>query len=124
MPEDAYQQPVVSSSGKGGSAVGSSSRKSKGAAASLRKGSGATSRWTASNSGGGLTSTTKGGGPTYISGPRIIVFIVGGASYSELRVCRDITEREGREVIIGSTSLISAEEFIEDLKKLQRQSNA
>jgi syntaxin-binding protein 1 len=123
MPEDAYMQPTtgkgsVTSSRKGKAGV------SSGAAASLRKGSGATSRWTASTVAISTTGNKKAGGATYISGPRIIVFIVGGASYAELRTCRDITDQEGREVIVGSTALLSPQEFIEDLKKLQQQSNA
>jgi syntaxin-binding protein 1 len=50
------------------------------------------------------------------------VFVIGGASYSELRVCREITENHGREVILGSTALISAKDFISDLTKLSQQS--
>lgn len=87
-------------------------KKSGGVASSARK-SGATSRWSTS---GGPSKKTSG--PSHLSGPRIIVFVIGGACYSELRVCREVMEREGREVILGSTAFISANEFIEDLSKL------
>lgn len=91
-------------------------KKVGGIASSARRSAGATSRWSAS------TSNKKASGPTYISGPRILVFVIGGATYSELRVCRDITETQGREVILGTTAFISSNDFISDLTKLSQQS--
>ena len=118
MPEEAYTQP---STGKA-SATGRKGKAGSGVASSVRKSNaGATSRWSTASATG---NKKQGGGPLNLSGPRIIVFIIGGASYSELRVCRDITEQQGREVIIGSTALLSAQDFINDLTKLQLQSQA
>ena len=82
----------------------------------------------ASSSVGGLASSARrrsqgnkkrpGNGPTHYVGGRNIVFMVGGLSFSELRVIRDVMERESREIIAGSTKFISPGEFIDDLKTL------
>ncbi|MBA0806123.1 hypothetical protein Gohar_005593, partial [Gossypium harknessii] len=45
-------------------------------------------------------------------GKRIFVFIVGGATRSELRVCHKLTGKLNREVILGSTSLDDPPQFI------------
>ncbi|KAJ4716045.1 SNARE-interacting protein KEULE [Melia azedarach] len=51
-------------------------------------------------------------------GQRIFVFIVGGATRSELRVCHKLTAKLNREVILGSTSLDDPPQFITKLKLL------
>jgi syntaxin-binding protein 1 len=47
-----------------------------------------------------------------------MIFVVGGISYLELRVARDVMESESREIIVGSTKFVNAEEFIDDLTTL------
>ena len=64
------------------------------------------------------TKRTKGNGSTHYEGGRNIVFMVGGLSFGELRVIRDVMERESREIVAGSTKFISPGEFIDDLKTL------
>jgi syntaxin-binding protein 1 len=93
-------------------ATGSARRRSKATEGSLRK-SGATEKW--SKLGDSTKSPAKGS--SFIGG-RFIVFMVGGMSYSELRVTRDIMEKESREIITGSTKLISPSEFLKDLHTL------
>ena len=44
--------------------------------------------------------------------------MVGGLSFSELRLSRYIMEKESREIIAGATKFINPEEFIDDLKTL------
>ncbi|KAI4315311.1 hypothetical protein L6164_028135 [Bauhinia variegata] len=54
-------------------------------------------------------------------GRRIFVFIVGGATRSELRVCHKLTGKLNREVILGSSSLDDPAQFITKLKMLTLQ---
>ncbi|KAK8486318.1 hypothetical protein V6N13_139806 [Hibiscus sabdariffa] len=51
-------------------------------------------------------------------GKRIFVFIVGGATRSELRVCHKLTGKLNREVVLGSTSIDDPPQFITKLKQL------
>ncbi|CAG8612813.1 15751_t:CDS:2, partial [Gigaspora rosea] len=61
-------------------------------------------------------------GQTTVS-PRIIVFVAGGVTYSELRTAYELSEKYNQEVIIGSTHVITPQQFIDDLKRLRRQPN-
>ncbi|MCI31020.1 SNARE-interacting protein KEULE-like, partial [Trifolium medium] len=45
-------------------------------------------------------------------GRRIFVFIVGGITRSELRVCHKLTNKLNREIILGSSSLDDPAQFI------------
>ncbi|KAK1370425.1 SNARE-interacting protein KEULE-like [Heracleum sosnowskyi] len=54
-------------------------------------------------------------------GQRIFVFIIGGATRSELRACHKLTEKLNREIILGSTSLDDPSEFIKKLKRLNEE---
>ncbi|XP_038875748.1 SNARE-interacting protein KEULE-like isoform X1 [Benincasa hispida] len=54
-------------------------------------------------------------------GQRIFVFIVGGATRSELRVCHKLTAKLKREVVLGSTSIDDPPQFITKLKMLTAQ---
>ncbi|KAJ8437516.1 hypothetical protein Cgig2_027591 [Carnegiea gigantea] len=48
-------------------------------------------------------------------GRRIFVFIVGGATRSELRACHELTRKLKREVILGSSSIDDPAQFITEL---------
>lgn len=48
---------------------------------------------------------------------RIIVFIVGGATYSESRSCYEVSKKWNRDVILGSTELITPQLFISELAR-------
>nr|CAG8523248.1 6902_t:CDS:10 [Entrophospora candida] len=50
--------------------------------------------------------------------PRIIAFVAGGLTYSEIRSAYELTESHNKDVIIGSTHAITPRNFIEDLKLL------
>ncbi|XP_078161933.1 putative protein transport Sec1b isoform X1 [Carex rostrata] len=52
-------------------------------------------------------------------GKRIIVFMIGGATRSELRVAHKLTSKLQREVILGATSLDDPPMFITKLKMLK-----
>ncbi|KAK4743879.1 hypothetical protein SAY87_010191 [Trapa incisa] len=51
-------------------------------------------------------------------GQRVFVFIVGGATRSELRVCHKLTTKLKREIVLGSSSLDDPPQFITKLKLL------
>ncbi|XP_020247593.1 SNARE-interacting protein KEULE-like isoform X2 [Asparagus officinalis] len=51
-------------------------------------------------------------------GQRIFIFIIGGATRSELRAIHKLTEKLKREIIIGSTSLDDPPQFITKVKML------
>lgn len=53
-----------------------------------------------------------------ISGKRIFVFVVGGATRSELRTVHKLTSQVRREVVLGTTSLDDPVEFLTKLKVL------
>jgi syntaxin-binding protein 1 len=44
--------------------------------------------------------------------------MMGGCSYSELRVARDVMHKQSREIIIGSTVFINPAQFLDDLEVL------
>lgn len=46
------------------------------------------------------------------------MFMMGGLSYSEIKASRDVMKSESRELIVGSTALLSPKDFIEDLELL------
>jgi syntaxin-binding protein 1 len=105
--------------GSATSAVASSARSRE--ASSARKSRGPSKNWSKSSAGGSSTDGSGAGsadGPTRFSGSRAIVFTVGGMCYSELRVAREVSARECREIVTGSTAFISPNDFLEDLAKL------
>jgi syntaxin-binding protein 1 len=94
---------------------GSARRRGKGPEGSLRKSkAGPTDKWSKLGTSQAKPPTN---GANYTGG-RNLVFMVGGMSYSELRVARDIMERESREIITGSTKFVDPSEFLEDLHTL------
>jgi len=53
-------------------------------------------------------------------GGKIIIFIAGGATFSEMRSVYELSKKYNREVILGSTSLLKPNEFIESLGQLKK----
>lgn len=51
-------------------------------------------------------------------GQRIFVFIIGGATRSELRICHKLTSKLRREVVLGSTSIDDPPMYLTKLKML------
>eukprot|EP01027_Heterolobosea_sp_BB2_P007880 GEZU01011698.1.p1 GENE.GEZU01011698.1~~GEZU01011698.1.p1 ORF type:complete len:640 (-),score=194.46 GEZU01011698.1:182-2101(-) len=56
-------------------------------------------------------------------GPRLIIFMLGGATYSETRSAYELTKELKREVIIGATSLLTPATFLKKLSTLKADKN-
>ncbi|KAI8599345.1 Sec1-like protein [Dissophora ornata] len=55
-----------------------------------------------------------------VKGSRLFVFIAGGVTYSEIRAMHELCHSMGRDIIIGSTHIITPRQFIHSLRHLAR----
>lgn len=53
-----------------------------------------------------------------LAGPRIIVFILGGMTFSEMRTAYEITAQHQRLCFVGATHIITPNKFLADLAQL------
>jgi len=44
--------------------------------------------------------------------------MLGGISYAEIRHVREVSQKMGREIVVGSTDFITANDFIDDLNAI------
>ncbi|KAH9620877.1 hypothetical protein KSS87_022610, partial [Heliosperma pusillum] len=56
-----------------------------------------------------------------MTGSRIFIFVIGGATRSEIRVCYKLTTKLRREVILGATSIDDPPQYITKLKLFQEK---
>ncbi|KAJ3416988.1 vacuolar sorting protein VPS33/slp1 [Chytridiales sp. JEL 0842] len=54
------------------------------------------------------------------NGPRIILFIMGGMTFSELKAAHVVMTEQKRDIVIGSTHTINPHYFVDTLKSLHR----
>ena len=53
-------------------------------------------------------------------GRRLIVFMLGGLSHSELRSMHEVAKATGREIIVGTTDMLTPQGFILALKEMKQ----
>lgn len=99
--------PMPEMHGTGSGAAHSARKRPDGSA---RRG-GATSRWQRS------IPAEKTKEESY-QGGRVIVFMVGGMCFSELRVAREVMAKESKEIIAGSTTWLKPKQFIDHIRRL------
>jgi len=97
-----YVKDPVASSGRAASVDGKSARSSAKRAAG----------WASAKKGKDATADKKKEEDVSYSGARLIVFVVGGMTYSEMRTAYTVSSATKREVIIGSTHLLTSKSFI------------
>ncbi|KAJ1929539.1 syntaxin binding protein 1 [Tieghemiomyces parasiticus] len=56
------------------------------------------------------------------SGGRVVVFVVGGITYSEMRSVYELSSAFGWDVFLGSTHVFTPREFLHELSRLDEQS--
>ncbi|KAL2141891.1 hypothetical protein VTI28DRAFT_1824 [Corynascus sepedonium] len=50
---------------------------------------------------------------------RVIVFVAGGATYSEARACYEISERHNRDVFLATSHMVTPAKYLADLRALK-----
>jgi syntaxin-binding protein 1 len=71
--------------------------------------------------GKGKGSTAGSGGDAVAAGGRrLLVFVLGGLSYSELRGVHEVGRALGREIIVGSTSMLTPQTYLLALKQMKQ----
>lgn len=56
------------------------------------------------------------------NGPRIVLFVIGGISWSEIRACHRVSKELGREIVIGSTRILIPSTTMDMLAELHHSS--
>ncbi|KAH8551198.1 Sec1-like protein [Umbelopsis sp. PMI_123] len=63
---------------------------------------------------------SMGGTPRNPTGAKLIIFVAGGMTYSEMRSAYEMADIHNRDVIIGSSHIITPAGYIQDLSKLRK----
>ncbi|GAA6011838.1 hypothetical protein JCM11491_000767 [Sporobolomyces phaffii] len=70
------------------------------------------------------TTSTRGRKTTNESRQRVLVFVAGGATYSEVRTVYKVSEAANKDVFLGTTHLVTPQSFVGDLANLDRGSGS
>ena len=54
------------------------------------------------------------------TGRRLIVFVLGVLCYSELRAMHEVSRATGRDIIVGTTSMLTPQTFLLALKEMKQ----
>jgi len=54
------------------------------------------------------------------TGRRLIVFVLGGVTYSEARGMHEVAAALGRDMILGSTSMLTPQSYLASLKQMRK----
>jgi len=54
------------------------------------------------------------------TGKRLIVFVIGGLSYSELRSMHEVARISGRDIVVGTTAMLTPQSLIIALKNIKQ----
>ena len=61
-----------------------------------------------------------GSGDVAATGRRLIVFVLGGLCYSELRSMHELARQHNREIIVGTTAMLTPQAYILGLKQMKQ----
>lgn len=56
-------------------------------------------------------------------GGKVILFVAGGITYSEMRVAYELSEHFNREVIVGGSEILLPKPYVEAIRSLRTQLN-
>lgn len=99
-----------------------SARQNRSAVFGLRRGSEATQSGASSIysqiTGGMAGLGLGGGGGGAGAGRRLLVFVIGGVTRSEMRAVHELSRRTGRDILLGSTSVLKPTGFLSQLRSI------
>ena len=70
--------------------------------------------------GGGGGASGGGVADVPATGRRLIVFVLGGLSYSELRAMHELARAQNREILIGTTAMLTPQTYLLALKEMKQ----
>lgn len=67
---------------------------------------------------GAMAGLGLGGGGGAAAGRKLLVFVVGGVTRSEMRAVHELSRRTGREILLGSTTVLKPTGFLSQLRSI------
>ncbi|KAI8586737.1 Sec1-like protein [Geranomyces variabilis] len=115
------ERPSTWAAGAGGAGGGAAPAKSKASWANRRA---VVSAAAAAGSAAGGVSNALPTDALRANGPRLITFVLGGVTASEMKACYDVMKDQQRELILGSTHILTPASFLDAMKDLHRHGPA